>query len=124
MSRDETRPELLARLPLETLRKAMKENSAQGHDPAKLRLANDCLRAIELKGVRQNPEMEHCGQIFPHHHPPSPENGWRGTTTFTGDPMAWMQPFTSPGMSGKIDRDAGVERYETRKVLKSHGYIG
>ncbi|HUZ74552.1 MAG TPA: hypothetical protein VMU87_16325 [Stellaceae bacterium] len=124
MSPHETRPKLLARLPLEALRRVIKEGAAQGHDPEKLRLANDALEAVRLKGKQQTEELYNSGQLFEDIEAPSLANGGRIIARYRGDPMAWMQPFMSPGVCGKIDRDAGIERYETRKVLKSHGYIG
>jgi len=104
VSADRERAELFAKLPLETLRRVRNEASAAGN----LQMADEARRALNLRAQSQNEEIENGGQLFAHHHPPSPENGWRASTTFTGDPAVWMAPFISGGQFGTINREAGV----------------
>jgi len=109
MSAERERAEIFSRLPLTALRKARDEAASAG----RLDMANEMLRALHLRSQRQNEEIENGGRLYEHHHPPSPENSWRGSTTFTGDPLAWMSAFTSGAQICKLNLDPCVVSRQT-----------
>ena len=98
------RAELFARLPLATLRKARDDAASRGD----LRMADEALAAINLRARSQHEEIADGGQLFEHIEQPSPQNGGRFVTTYTGDPLAWMSAFMAPGAIGTINRSPGV----------------
>jgi len=109
MSADLERAELFARLPLEALRRARNEAAARGD----LRMADEAVRALSLRGQLQTPELQDCGQLFEHIEEPSRANGWRGSVRYTGDPMAWMAQFCAGGQFGSINRTPAVVARKT-----------
>ena len=53
----------------------------------------DVRAAIGQAGAVQTEELTHSGRLFRHRH--IDENTGAVTHTYTGDPMAWMQAFTT-----------------------------
>lgn len=104
MSGAKERTEILARLPLEALRRARNSACERGD----LRMADEALAAMNLRVKSQHDEIADCGQLFEHIEPPSPQNGGRFVTSYTGDPIAWMAPYMSAGVVGKINRNPDV----------------
>ena len=105
----EGRIDLLTRLPIASIEKLRTDALHAGDTD----LHVDAAHALNRKSQMQTDELSDCAQLFAHHHPPSPYNGWRGSTTFTGDPLAWMAPFMTGGQVGKINREAGIVKKET-----------
>lgn len=106
------RAELLGRLDHRALEQGRRDAAARGD----LDMAQACHDAMTVRARSQTPELEHCGRLFEHIEAPSRANGNRYLTRYTGDPAAWMSAYTSPGASGKIDRDAGVIAKQTVKL--------
>ena len=109
MSAGDDRAAIFAKLPLEDLRRARNEAASAG----RLDMANEILRAMNLRVQSQHEEIEHCGQLFEHVEQPSPQNGGRFITTYTGDPSAWMNAFTGGAQVCKLNRDPGVVSRQT-----------
>ncbi|HVC62379.1 MAG TPA: hypothetical protein VND19_18705 [Acetobacteraceae bacterium] len=62
--------------------------------------------AMEAKGGRQSTELANGGRLYAHTHS---DPAGRTITTWTGDNMAWMQLFMTPGCVGKLDTDLARE---------------
>lgn len=121
---DKSRVSVLARLSPEVLVAERDKIQMRNLTPERLALARDIDSALSAARARTRADdARQGGKLVPIHHAPSPENGWRGYTTYEGDPLAWMAPFMRPGITGRVDRDAGVERVETVRVLKKHGRV-
>lgn len=110
--KEKERAELFAGISLDRLRQARNDAAASGD----LKFADDCMRAIDIRSKMQTPELEVCGELFAHVEPPSPQNGGRFITRFTGDPAACWGPFMQPGARGRFDRDVGVVEKQTVKL--------
>lgn len=104
-----TRAEILAQAPLASLRRTRQDAADRGDT----QLATDAHHALQIRTRSQTPEIENSGELFAHHHPPAPHNGWRGSTTYTGDPMAWMQHFMTGGQVARLNKKPDVVRRET-----------
>jgi hypothetical protein len=73
-------------------------------------------RAIATKGQVQTNDLYNSGQLFKTSRT-DPETG-RLTHTFTGDPMAWMEPYTKSGVRGRypVENWTGANSPEARAL--------
>jgi hypothetical protein len=94
------RVETLARINMASLSATRNAAAMSGN----LSLADDCHAAMQRRSVMQTPEIENSGQLFEHVEQPSPANGGRFITRYTGDIMSWMQHSMSDGTVAKLDR--------------------
>jgi hypothetical protein len=118
MNPNQARAELFVCLPIETLTQERAAALARRDTAA----AQEFQAAIHQRSQSQTPDIANSGRLFEHVEQPSPTNGGRFITRFTGDILATFGPFMQDGRGCRLNHNIGrgddspIARYQAAQV--------